>query len=221
MIRSMYTRMALSAAALALTAGLASAAPVIIQPADGKDTQLVDSAGQSGTNYGSSQFVMDNWAGNFRAVALVEFDLSAYAGGSVSSAALGLFHMFNTANGTTYNVYRVTSAWDENSATFDTAPTIDSVAVATLTIGDNGTDVYREWDITATVNGWLSNSFGNFGLWIEEVPIAGDGVAYFASSDNANGNGPRLTLNTNTVPEPGTMLLVAAAALGAGLSRRR
>lgn len=215
---SMQSRVALAAATLALAAGSAWAAPVTIQPANGKDTQLV--SGSAGNNYGDYQFVMDNWADGSRAVALVEFDLSAYAGSSVSSAFLGLWQMFNQNQGANYQVFRVTSAWNEGTATYNTAPTIDPVAVASLVIGDNATDLWREWDITSTVNGWLSGAYGNFGLWIEEVPIQGSATAYFASSDNANGNGPRLRFDASTVPEPGTLLLVAAA-LGAGLASRR
>jgi len=213
--------------ALAAAAGSAFAAPVIIQPANGKDAQIVD--GNLGTNnLGNSQFVMDNWAGNNRAIGLVEFDLSAYAGSTVTDAKFGLFHLFNGSAGTTYNVFRVTSAWDESTVTFNTAPSINAVAAATLTIGDTLTDVYREWDLTALVNGWLAGTFANFGIWIEEVPIAGAGVAYFASSDYAGagagtGTDPYLKFNTGAsgVPEPTTLLLVGAALMAAGAARRR
>lgn len=222
-------KFAAAALSLALSAavGSAFAAPVTIQPADGKDTQIVDGS-VAGTNLGNSQFVIDNWVGNLRAIGLVEFDLSAYAGSTVTDAKFGLWHLFNGSLGTTYNVFRVTSAWDENTVTFNSAPTIDALAVATLTIGDALSDVYREWDLTALVNGWLAGTYANFGIWIEEVPIGGTGLAYFASSDYTGpgagpGTDPYLKFNTaaSGVPEPTTLLLVGAALMAAGAARRR
>lgn len=209
------SRLAIGVAA-SLLAMQAWSAAVLIQPANGKDSQIVNGA-LADTNLGNNGFVIDNWSGNLRGIGLIEFDLSAYAGMSVSSATFSLFHMFNADPGTTFNVFRITSGWDENTVTFNTAPSFEPVAVASLTIPDVGINLYRDWDVTAVVNGWLGGAYGNFGLWIEEIPVQGSGVAYFASSDNANGNGPRLAMD---VPEPASLALVALALMAAtGASR--
>lgn len=222
---SMNTTLKLAAVALATSAvwTCAVAAPVTIQPADGKDTQIVD-GNNAGQNFGNYTFVMDNWAGNNRSIGLLEFDLSAYTGASVTSAKMGLYHTFNAQAGSTYSVYRVTSAWNEATVTYSSAPTYDPTAVASLTINDMLVDVYREWDLTTLVSGWLSGAYANYGLWIEEVPVAGSGSAYFYSSDSNVANVDpylKMDVTTNRVPEPGTLLLVGAALAVAGVRRRR
>ena len=67
-------------------AGAASAVPVTLQPGpEGKDAQLVNGS-LSSSNIGNSQFLMDNWGGNLRAIGLVQFDLSSIPSGSAVSS---------------------------------------------------------------------------------------------------------------------------------------
>jgi len=178
-----------------------------------KDAQIVDDPSLSDDNFGNYPDLITNWAGNSRSIGLLEFDISSIAAGAtVNNATLSLFHLYNYNLGQTYNIFRVTSAWDESTVTFDTAPTFDPTAVASLTIGDNGMWVYRNWDITNLVQGWVSGSYQNYGMWIEEIPVTGQGSAYFASASSGSEMRPVLDINY-TVPDQGSSLLLLGLSL--------
>jgi hypothetical protein len=144
---------------------------------------------------------------------LLEFDLSSVPSGvTVTSATLSLYQNTTPSTGTTYDVFRVTSAWNESTVTYNTAPTFNGTAVASMTA--DGTLGYKDWDVTSLVQGWLSGSFSNFGMWIEEVPVQGTGSAYFYSSDTSfPSSHPTLSIQYSAVPVP----LPTAALGGAGL----
>jgi hypothetical protein len=104
--------------------------------------------------------------------------------------------------------------------TFNTRPTFDPVAFSSIVIPDDTDDVFRTRNVTALVGGWLSGSFSNHGMWIEEVPIAGDGIAYFLSSDAAEAFRPSLTVEW-IIPEPSAFLIAATRLIGLSAIRRR
>lgn len=213
------------AAAMAVAAGTAGAAVLVLQPGDGKDAQITSAFNQGDVNFGGHPELIINWADNGRSVGLIEFDLGALpAGAVVTSATLSLFHTLNNSNGTRYDLFRITSPWDEGTVTMNTAPSFDGAAASSLLIGNTQSGLYRDWDVTALVAGWSAGSFANHGMWIEEVPIAGGGVAYFASSDMGGSDlDPILTITYRDAqaPLPGTLALLGAGLLGLGAIRRR
>ena len=202
-----------------LIGGVAQAALVTIQPADGKDAEINN---YPTLNNGDEPELIINWAGNARSIGLIEFDLSSLpVGASVNSATLSLFHSINVCLNCRYDAFRITSSWFESTVILATAPSIDSTAVASMIIGDTSVGVFRDWDVTSVVSGWVDGSFANYGLWIEEVPIEGTAVAYFASSDTGIANAdPRLTIDYS-VPEPGTLALLGLGLAGLAAARRR
>lgn len=204
----------------ALSFSSANAAVVTLQPDNGKDAEIVNGFYQD-SNFGNSSELIANWVGNQRSIGLIEFDLTSVPAGSVTSATLSLMHSGNSNFGSRYDVFRITSAWDEATVTFNTAPTIDPVAVASLVITDNLVGVYRNWDVTETVAGWLSGAYENYGFWIEEVPIQGTATAYFVSSDGSSSSDPKLTIDVASVPEPTALGLLGLSFLGLAAARRR
>jgi len=225
--RSAITACVLSGA-LALGTSPALAATITLQPDDtvGKDAEISDGA-NADFNGGALFDLILNWNGNLRSIGLIEFDLSAIPTGStINSATLSLFHSDNTQfSDVTYNAFRVTSAWAEGTVTFNTAPAFDPVAVSSLTFS-GASRVFRDWSVTSVVQGWVSGAFANNGLWIEEIPAAGTGTAFFASSDNLTEDWwPRLTIDfepaQTAVPEPASLLLFGTGAAGLVLLRRR
>src|SRR5262245_59518500 len=125
-------------ALLSLTGAASSAFASIqvLQPgaAAGKDAEI-DTAGPT-NNFGDNSSLIINWGGVFRSIGLIEFDLSSIPSGStINSATLSLYHHSNSNNqGRTYDLFRVTSAWSEATVTFNTAPTFNGVAAASMTI---------------------------------------------------------------------------------------
>jgi hypothetical protein len=207
---------------LALPAPAALAGTLVIQPdaLNGKDAEIVNGSfggvDYANENRGTSTALVSNFQ-FARSVGLLQFDLSALPVDAViTSATLTLFQAANNNQGRRYDVFRVTSDWAEATVTFNTRPTYDTNAVASLLIPDDSPSAPRDWLITSLAQGWAAGSFSNFGMWIEEIPVQGDGSAIFRSSDEGiQANRPKLTITYNAVPEPSSLML---ASLSIGLA---
>jgi hypothetical protein len=182
-----------------------------------RDADAVNGPGSYPTsNFGSSPWISENYASATSVIAHVGFDLSSISPGTVVSATLRLFHEFNQQNGISFDIYRITGAWAENTLNYSNRPTLAGSPSASFTISDSSAGVIRTVDVTSLVQGWVNGSFTNHGLAILRNP---DSAAwpYFRSKDNSTGPGP--TLDITLVPEPSTMFALAAGA--AALLRRR
>jgi hypothetical protein len=198
------------------------AASITLQPGppDGKDAEIADGVLSSSRNYGNDNTLIANRAGNDRSIGLIEFDIGSIPkNAAVISATLSLYHRDNPDLGSRYDVFRVTSVWDEATVTFDTAPTFHPTAVDTMIIRDSRLG-FREWDVTNLVFGWLDGTYSNFGMWIEEIPVGGSAVAFFHSSD-FGGVLHRPKLSVEYVPLPAAVWLFGSGLIGLiGLARR-
>jgi len=126
------------------------------------------------------------WLANFSGAGcydniLMKFDLTAYAGETVSNVKLKIYHFsHNPANAPVpTKIYAITEAWEE-----DTWNHLDNVAhgttiYATPTI--TSTLGWEEIDITDLVNDWISGAIANEGLVI--IPDSGSKLAAFRSKE--------------------------------------
>lgn len=145
-------------------------------------TQTVYPCDDMTTNSGSSgmfppdgELWVANWAGmqNYHQT-LIKFDLSQYAGQTITNAKFKIYQHFHAPDGspTPSKIYAITEDWDES-----TWPTSSNVAHGTTeyaTPDFTSTLGWYEIDITALVSGWLNGTLNNNGL----VIIANSGTKF-------------------------------------------
>jgi hypothetical protein len=173
-------------------------------------------------------FLTVNYADASENYGLLQFDLSGEAG-TATAATVFLHHVFNVVDSADFSLFRLTSAWDAATATFNTAPTYDPTAVSTRHFTSlNGPDELEGFDVTDVVNGWLGGAYANYGLALIRTD-AGNPFLYFAAVDSGSQRAPLLvTVGTTTrsiggAPEPAAwgLMILGFAAVGAGLRRSR
>ncbi|WP_425400629.1 DNRLRE domain-containing protein [Aeoliella sp.] len=169
----------------------------------------------SSQNYGSFPYLNANFSDDTRSIGLLQFDISLIPSkATIVSSQLKLFHSRNDALDKQYDLYEVTSSWDESTVTFNTGPSINPTAAASLTIPDKTSGTYRSWDVTQLVDKWVDGTDSNFGIWLEENPTPGDGPAYFTSSDWLDSSQhPILTIEYSVVPEPSSIIICSLMCL--------
>lgn len=187
------------------------------------DIILENQSGQIRANSPDMQltptFLTVNWSDASPDAGLVNFDLSAYAGQTASNATANFYHQWNSAPGATFGLYRNLSSWAGATLTWNNAPAYDLTPVATLSINDDNQGVWRSFDLTSTVNGWLSGDYANYGLRLQRIDQP-NSVAYFKGAFDDEYR-PRVELTLAPVPEPETYALMALGLIGIGLARRK
>lgn len=166
---------------------------------------------------GLSGFLTVNWSGAYANVGLVQFDLSSYAPGSVSSAVLDVYQLYNSAQGAQYGIFRNTTPWVGVTTDYASRPSTDSLPSAVLTLPDPNSYVHRTVDITSLVQGWVNGAYTNNGLTLQRLDDPNPYV-YYIASDSSGYPGPVLLINAVPEPEAIGMLL---AGLGVLLVTRR
>ena len=121
---------------------------------------------------------------------LIKFDLSeipAYA--SIDSALLRVRYIsyYDYPNySRTITSYRISSNWNENSVTWNTAPTIgQSYGSVSLVAADGGFG-WHSIDITALVRGWVNGTLPNYGVMLRGPEHAGSDSSWrgFATKES-------------------------------------
>jgi hypothetical protein len=117
----------------------------------------------------------------------IEFNLSGLpagtAGSQVSKATLVLFPSTVNSVGT-FDLFRVTSSWNEATITFNNAPTLAGAAdVSGVPV--TSADVFVTLDITALVRNWVDGILPNNGVAL--LPSAGSAITVFFDSKEATG----------------------------------
>ncbi|MGC8782732.1 MAG: DNRLRE domain-containing protein, partial [Anaerolineae bacterium] len=132
---------------------------------------------------------------------LLKFDLSSLpTDATVSSATLSLFVTAASGGALTINAHRVTQPWNEAEVTWKSrdkgvAWTNQGgdydAAVAASTVVDDTKNVWRSWNITSLVAGWLSNPASNYGLILEASSANAEKV-FRSSDDGTTSQRPKL-----------------------------
>ena len=204
---------------LLVIASCMPAASATVQLAASQDTWIVDADIFRDFNAGTDAFVWVDGPAGAASGGLIAFDLTPINSGStVISATLRLYHQANQQFGQYLRAFRNLSAWAEDTATASNAPAFDPTPVAELLVQDGFVDLYREWDVTNVVQGWVNGTFLNAGLRLGKDNTGG-AFPYFASREAAVG-APELIVTfrpgvvtdpQSAVPEPATVLTVIAA----------
>lgn len=126
---------------------------------------------------------------------LIEFDLSGIpAGATIDSAKLSLYSVNSSGNGmhrldggsNETTLSRVTSAWHEDSVTWNNQPGISITNQVTLAGSDSTIQDYLNIDVTALITDMTTDSIGNHGFLIQLVTEQYYRTMMFASSDYAD-----------------------------------
>ena len=129
-------------------------------------------------------------------VTFVQFNLSGIpSGASVSKASLRLY-VDAVATAGKFDVYNVTSSWNENTVTYNTKPTIGN------SVSQNGpfsvsTSSFNQFvlvDITTEVQGWLNGSIPNNGVAIQLTGGSSGSFSFDSKESLLTGNGPELEI---------------------------
>jgi hypothetical protein len=140
-----------------------------------------------------------------------KFDLSCIPpNATVVSSTLSLFYANTNNFGNAMHsslsssneslLQRVTSAWTENTVTWNNQPTATATDQVILAQSTSGTQDYPNLDVTAIVQQMVSNPNMNFGFLLRLTNETAYAQMFFASGDNpATGKRPSLTI-TYTVP---------------------
>lgn len=140
---------------------------------------------------------------------LVRFDLSSIPTNAiVISAKLRLYQYESNSSGTiAMGAHQVLQAWDEATATFNNASsgtpwtqgvggTYNATAAATASVVI-GTFGFYEWDLTALVQQWVSQSQANYGVELMGPSLNQGQWVGFASRENATtSERPQLVVTT-------------------------
>ncbi|MFQ6072224.1 MAG: DNRLRE domain-containing protein, partial [Methanosarcinales archaeon] len=155
----------------------------VIQPS-GADTYVRED--QSTTNYGTAPNMYVRSKTGSRSHAFIKFDLSSIPRGSnIISANLSLYMYTAPTASRTYNIYKITSDWNETTITWNNAPTVSATPTSSSSTGTTN-NVWLNWSVTSDVQYFLDNPSNNYGWMINDSSEgSADYFANFSSKENA------------------------------------
>lgn len=172
---------------------------VVIQPdaTSGKDTELVK--GNPSYSYGNVTFMnvgnLGNTDGDYN-YTLIQFPLSSIPSNVLVNSATMSLYITNSGSTSSevVEVHRITSVWDESTATWNNPPTYDSNIITTEPLIDFGQ--WHTFDLTSEIGNYINGSLVNNG-WLLKASgaINSQFVQYVSSDDTTVSNHPKLTVD--------------------------
>ena len=151
-----------------------------------------------GSNYGAISTLEVGKVVVGKSRSYIRFDLPAIPTTAVvTEATLSLWYVASTsATETTIDIYPVTSAWAENTITWDDQPTHGPVAQGSEEIPATGTSDFVEWDIQVSlIEGWVDGSVSNHGILLIDADEDTDGALKdFRASEGPAAQRPKLEI---------------------------
>jgi len=144
-------------------------------------------------------------SGTDKARSLLKFDVSSYAGESITAATLKLFNTHSwTCTALPTDIYQITADWSPSSATFTHQPAVagSATASATFAYGDScGGGQYASFDVKNLVAAWVSGT-ANYGLEVRGRSET-DSTYWkkYSSSEDTSSRVPVLQVNTAAPPQ--------------------
>lgn len=201
---------------LVFTPLMAQLETLVLKPgAEGEDTWLNDRDGQRDKNWANGkELVLYNWTFNgrpYRIQLVMRFDLTQLPPDAIiEDAHLSLFNSPNSNEGhqrghegrnTDFAIRRITSAWEENTVTFNTTPQSTRAGEVLVAGHRTNNQDFTNMKVTELVKAMYAGE--NFGFFLSLTGRDIYNTLIFASSDHPNTDlHPELKI-TYTVPEEG------------------
>lgn len=171
---------------------------------EGKDAKIWYLSNQGGTygptndlNYGNDQSFLAHewtWSGDEGTrKSLIDFDLSQIpANATITDARLSLYAFPSSPDGghstlsgsNECRIQQITSAWNEDDVTWNTAPSVTSMNQVVLASSVVDYQDYLDIDVTAMIQEQYANPTANFGFMISMITQEHYRAMIFGSSDN-------------------------------------
>lgn len=162
------------------------------------DDTFIDEKNPSSTHGSSSDLNVRSKSTNDDQRSLVKFDTSSLSSGtSVIKATLRLFMNDDPPSSRSYDLYRITSAWNENTVNWTSKPTT-APGTTDSTDTEITPNVWLEWDVTPDVQEFINGTFTNYGWMIQdssEEAASGQQGQFKSSEDGTESKRPQLVVD--------------------------
>ncbi len=130
---------------------------------------------------------------------LIQFDLSSIPSGAIIQDAEMKLTYATTQENISFNIYRLTSSWSENTITWNSTYSYYSTSYGSQTAWHFNPEVYVPLD--AVVTDWIENGYDNYGVLLKWK--LGSGNCNFESKESASTSGEEPSLEvTYTISPP-------------------
>ncbi len=179
------------------------------------DDTVIDHGSSPNSPHGNGQYIVirnANGGGGsniFEDDVLVKFDLSTLPSSTtIQSATLNLYFFEwddNNPSGRALNLFRITSDWNENTATWNNQPSTASQPTSHSTVPSSYG--WMIWDVTTDVQNFINGQATNYGWKITDQNSWGQPSIpqILFSSKESGSNAPYLQIDTQSGVSPGNI----------------